>query len=85
MGPKIKGIESELRAEMVSLGASESTEETAGRMKATGNLKKCCFLVTSGEQAKGKRTHASDQGFPLHLAPKEFPYFVSGNFGSILY
>lgn len=46
-------------------------------MKATGNLTKCCYTVTSGDPAKGKRTNASDQGSPVHLIPKEFPYFGS--------
>lgn len=45
-------------------------------------------MVTSGEPAKGKRTHANDQGFPVHLIPKEFPYFVSGSlvpYSSLIY
>jgi len=46
-------------------------------MKANENLKKCFYVVTSEEPAKGKRTHASNQGFPLPLTAKEFPYFDS--------
>lgn len=46
-------------------------------MKAIGNLQKCCYMVTSGEPAKGKRTNASNHGSPVHLIPREFPYFES--------
>lgn len=42
-------------------------------------------MVTSREPAKGKRTHVNDQGFPVHLIPEEFPYFVSGSFGFIFF
>lgn len=76
MGPKLEGIENKPWTEMVPLETTESTKETWGKKKATGNLKKY-YMVTSGETAKGKRINASDQGSPVHLISKEFPYFSS--------
>lgn len=59
MGPKLEGLENKSWPERVPLGTTESTKETWGRMKVTGNLKKY-YTVTSGETAKGKRINASD-------------------------
>lgn len=44
-------------------------------MKATVNLES--YMLTIREPTKGERTGANDQGSPVHLIPKVFPYFHS--------